>query len=58
MAEAIGDPQQMEARFTASIRKDGAFATYLELSGSEEILGTDERSRSPGPSMDTTSPPP
>lgn len=40
MAEAIGDPQQMEARFTASILKDGAFATYLELPGSEEVLGT------------------
>jgi hypothetical protein len=30
----------VEATFTTTIRKDGAFATYVELTGSEEVLGT------------------
>ena len=30
----------IEAAFTARIRRDGAFATYVELTGSEEVLGT------------------
>lgn len=30
----------LDATFTAPIRKDGAFATYLELDGSAELLGT------------------
>ena len=30
----------VDASFTASIRKDGAFPTYLELAGSEDVLGT------------------
>jgi hypothetical protein len=30
----------LDAAFTAPIRKDGAFATYLELEGSDEVLGT------------------
>lgn len=30
----------LDASFTAAIRKDGAFPTYLELSGSDELLGT------------------
>ncbi len=33
-------PEPLDARFTATIRKDGAFATYLELDGSETVLGT------------------
>ena len=32
--------QQLDATFTAPIRKDGAFPTYLELAGSAELLGT------------------
>jgi hypothetical protein len=30
----------LDATFTAPIRKDGAFATYLELEGSDALLGT------------------
>ena len=30
----------LDATFTAPIRKDGAFTTYLELDGSDELLGT------------------
>ena len=30
----------LDALFTAPIRKDGAYATYLELDGSAELLGT------------------
>lgn len=33
-------PQPLDASFTAAIRKDGAFPTYLELAGSAELLGT------------------
>ncbi|MBM7808223.1 hypothetical protein JOD57_004060 [Geodermatophilus bullaregiensis] len=32
--------QPLDAFFSAPIRKDGAFPTYLELSGSAELLGT------------------
>lgn len=37
MAEAA---QPLHAVFTAPIRKDGAFPTYLELAGSADVLGT------------------
>lgn len=30
----------LDATFTVPIRTDGAFATYLELDGSAELLGT------------------
>jgi hypothetical protein len=30
----------LDATFTAAIRTGGAFATYLELDGSAELLGT------------------
>lgn len=33
-------PAALDARFTADIRKDGAFPTYLELVGSDDVLGT------------------
>jgi hypothetical protein len=33
-------PGTLDASFTASIRKDGAFPTYLELPGSDAVLGT------------------
>jgi hypothetical protein len=33
-------PGPLDASFTAAIRKDGAFATYLELDGSDALLGT------------------
>lgn len=33
-------PQALDARFTVPIRKDGAFATYLELPGSDDLLAT------------------
>jgi len=32
--------QPLDATFTAPIRKDGSFPTYLELDGSAELLGT------------------
>ena len=34
------DPSSLDHTFTAPIRKDGAFATYLEVEGSVELLGT------------------
>ena len=40
MAAAMTDVEALDASFTAPIRKDGAFATYLELPGSAELLGT------------------
>lgn len=40
MSETTRNPRPLEAQFTVPIRKDGAFATYLELSGSEDLLGT------------------
>lgn len=36
--DRIGRP--LDAVFAVSIRKDGAFPTYLELTGSDELLGT------------------
>lgn len=33
-------PAPLDATFTARIHKDGAFPTYLELTGSDELLGT------------------
>ncbi|MET1004875.1 MAG: DUF1905 domain-containing protein [Propionibacteriaceae bacterium] len=30
----------LDATFTAVIQKDGAFATYAELTGSQDVLGT------------------
>ena len=30
----------LDASFTAAIQKDGAFSTYLELVGSDDLLGT------------------
>ena len=40
MAAAARGVQSLDASFTAPIRKDGAFATYLELAGSADLLGT------------------
>jgi hypothetical protein len=34
------EPQTMDFTFTAPIEKDGAFATYLTVPGSAELLGT------------------
>ena len=39
MASTSG-PGPLDATFTAAIRKDGAFPTYLELAGSDALLGT------------------
>nr|WP_276611030.1 DUF1905 domain-containing protein [Kineococcus siccus] len=30
----------MDATYTVAVRRDGPFATYLELPGSHELLGT------------------
>lgn len=40
MAEASTGPRPLAASFTVPIRKDGAFATYLELPDSADLLGT------------------
>lgn len=40
MAAAPKGVQPLDAAFTAPIRKDGAFPTYLELAGSAELVGT------------------
>lgn len=40
MTETTNYPQPLEGHFTAPIRKNGAFATYLELPGSQDLLGT------------------
>lgn len=34
------DATTLDATFTAPIRTDGAFATYLQLDGSDALLGT------------------
>ncbi|MBM7495188.1 DUF1905 domain-containing protein [Micromonospora luteifusca] len=34
------DPQPLDHRFTAPIEKDGAFATYVTVPDSAELLGT------------------
>jgi len=39
-AGAAGEGLPLDLTFTAQIRKDGAFATYVELDGSDELLGT------------------
>jgi len=33
-------PQPLDATFSTVIEKDGAFATYAELAGSQDVLGT------------------
>jgi hypothetical protein len=37
---STSSPEPLDASFTAVIRKDGAFPTYLELDGSDALLGT------------------
>jgi hypothetical protein len=37
---SASDPGPLDASFTTAIRKDGAFPTYLELDGSDALLGT------------------
>ena len=34
------EPQPLDFTFTAPISKDGAFATYLVVEGSDDLLGT------------------
>lgn len=40
MTDATKASQPLDASFTAAIEKDGAFPTYVELAGSDEVLGT------------------
>jgi plasmid stability protein len=40
MPPAAPDARPLDASFTEPIRKDGAYATYIELPGSDEVLGT------------------
>ena len=40
MTAATKTAQPLDASFTAPIYKDGAFPTYLELAGSDAVLGT------------------
>lgn len=40
MTAATKSAEPLDALFTAQIRKDVAFPTYLELPGSDELLGT------------------
>ena len=40
MTTVTKTPQPLDASFTAPIRKNGAFPTYLELAGSDDVLGT------------------
>ena len=40
MTNRTSNPAPLDASFTAAIQKDGAFPTYLELVGSEDLLGT------------------
>lgn len=37
---STSDPRPLDISFTTAIRKDGAFPTYLELAGSDALLGT------------------
>ena len=54
----MSTPQPLDHTFTAPIEKDGAFATYLVVPDSAELLGTAaRRSRSPAPPTGTSSPP-
>lgn len=39
MARTI-TPQALDVRYTVPIRKDGAYPTYLELPGSDDLLAT------------------
>lgn len=34
------NPGSLDPRFSVRVRKDGAFATYVELPGPDELLGT------------------
>ena len=36
----MSTPADLDLQFTAPIEKDGAFATYLVVPGSAEVLGT------------------
>ena len=36
----MSDPQKLDHTFTAPIRKDGSFPTYLVVPDSAEVLGT------------------
>jgi len=38
--QAMKGVQALDASFTAVIEKDGSFPTYVELAGSDEVLGT------------------
>ncbi len=40
MAAAEKSAQEIDATFTTPIQKDGAFATYVTVPGSAELLGT------------------
>jgi hypothetical protein len=40
MTDATRGGRPLDARFSAAIAKDGAFPTYVELPGSDQILGT------------------
>lgn len=40
MTTATRSPEPLDAAFTAAIQEDGAFPRYLELVGSDELLGT------------------
>ena len=40
MATTAKTAKKLDATFTAPIEKDGAFATYLTVPGSAELLGT------------------
>ncbi|GIF72111.1 DUF1905 domain-containing protein [Asanoa siamensis] len=40
MATAEKPTEKIDAKFTAPILADGAFATYIELAGSQDVLGT------------------
>ena len=37
---STSSPEPLDAAFSTQIRKDGAFPTYLELEGSDALLGT------------------
>ena len=40
MVDPTPSPQPVDMPFSALIQKDGAFPTYLELDGSDDVLGT------------------
>ena len=39
-SSVVTDPLQLDHTFTAPIQKDGAFATYLVVPDSADLLGT------------------